>query len=120
VKGSKPSWGVGIVIAVLISAATALLGVVTPQGAVSLALLLVGLWTFLSAFAIVAEEDRVYYAGWGVIVAGLSLSYFIPIQQALALIIIAIVALIVATVFFGRSVGRQAAKPTAPPPVPSN
>lgn len=87
----------------LLSAATALLGLLGPQGAVAMGLLLAGAWTIAAAFILVESSERAYYAGWGIIIAGLSLSYFIPIQDALALILIAIVGLIVATAYYSRT-----------------
>ena len=99
----KFSWGIGVVIAVLLSAAAALLGLVGLRGLVSLMLFLFGAWTFVSAFVVVDREDRTFFAGWGVVFAGLSLSYVLPLRYALALILIAVVVLIVVTVYFGRT-----------------
>lgn len=101
-------------VAVLLSTAAGLLGVVGAKGALSLALLLVGAWTLLSAFVIVDREDRTFYTGWGIVLAGLSLSYVIPFRYALGLVLIAVVVLIVATVTFGRAPRMSAA--AAPPP----
>jgi hypothetical protein len=109
----KTSWGIGILVAALISIAAALLGVVSLQGAFSMALLLAGLWTIVAAFLIVETSDRTYFTGWGIILACLSLSYFIPIQDAVALILIAMVGLIIFTAYHGRS-PRAPVQPTAP------
>lgn len=112
----KPSWGIGIVVVVLLAAAAALLGVVSLQGAVSTALLLAGIWTIVAAFAIEEKKDRSFYAGWGVIIAGLSLSYVLPLRYALALILIAVVILILITVYYGKAerVYSAARSPRAP------
>lgn len=99
----KPGWGVGIVVAILLSAAVFLLNLVTLKGLVSLTLLLAGLWTIVSAFAIVERKERNYYSAWGVVIAALSLSYVIQFQYALALILLAIVALIVINVYIGKT-----------------
>ena len=99
----KSTWGTGILVAVLVSAAAALLGSVSVQGAFSMALLLSGLWTVAAAFAFMDSSDRSYYVGWGIIITGLSLSYFIPIEDAVAAIFIAIVGLIIVTAIRGRS-----------------
>lgn len=110
----KPSWGVGSIVAILLSIAAALLGAVRAKGLLSLALLLVGAWTLLSAFVIVDREDRTFYAGWGIVLAGLALSYVLPLRFALGLVLIALVVLILATVSFGRTPKMSAA--AAPPP----
>jgi hypothetical protein len=112
----KPSWGIGIVVAVLLSVAVALLGLVNLQGTVSLILLLVGLWTILAAFFIEERKDRNFFVGWGIIITGLSLSYVLPLQYALALILIAIVGLILVTVYFGKAPRVYAAATTRPSP----
>lgn len=110
----KPSWGVGSIVAILLSIAAALLGAVRAKGLLSLALLLVGAWTLLSAFVIVDREDRTFYAGWGIVLAGLAFSYVLPLRFALGLVLIALVVLILATVSFGRTPKMSAA--AAPPP----
>ena len=103
----KLNYGMGILVVVLLSAAVGLLGILGAQGTVSLGMLLAGAWTFLAAFVIVEEAERSYYIGWGIIIAGLSLSYLVPIQDALAVIIVAMVALILVTAY-------RAKKPKVP------
>ncbi|MDE1857604.1 MAG: hypothetical protein KGI26_00860 [Thaumarchaeota archaeon] len=119
----KPSFGMGILVAVLLAAALALLGQVSLQGAVTLGLILAGLWTVLSAFVIVDEGARSYYLGWGVIIIGLSLTYFIPVQYAVGLVLIAIVGLIIATAFLSRApkaTGSAAGSPAGGQPSPAS
>ncbi len=96
------SWEIGAVVAVLVSAAAGLLGLEL-QAVITLILLLVGLWTLFAAFFIVDKKDRNYYTGWGVVIAGLSLSYFVKLQYALALIILAIVAVIIINIYIGKT-----------------
>ncbi len=96
--------------AVLLSAAAGLLGLVGVKGTFALVLLLVGLWTLVAAFTFAERGDRPFYAGWGVVLAGLSLTYLVPLRDALGLILVAVVVLILATAYFGRG----ARKP--PPP----
>ncbi len=110
----KPSWEIGAVVAVLVSAAAALFGLEL-QGAITLTLLLVGLWTIFSAFVLVERKDRNYYTGWGIVIAGLSLSYFVKLQYALAIIILAVVALIIINVYIGKTPKIYEAA-TNPPP----
>ncbi len=98
----KPSWEIGAVVAVLISIAAGLLGLEL-QAVITMILILVGLWTLLAAFVIVDRKDRNYYTGWGVVITGLSLSYFVKLQYALALIILAIVAVIIINVYIGKT-----------------
>ena len=83
------------------------------QGAVSFGLLLAGAWTILAAFTVAAGRERSYYVGWGIILAGLSSSYYIPVQDALGLILVAIVGLVVLTAYFARA---PSAKPGAEGP----
>ncbi len=97
----KPSYGMGILVAVLLAAALALFGLVSLQGAVTVGMVLTGLWTVVSAFA-VGGGARNYYLGWGIIITGLSLTYFVPVQYAVGLVLVAIVGLIVATAFLPK------------------
>jgi hypothetical protein len=110
----KPSFGLGVLVVVLLSAAAALFGVLSVQASLSMLLLLTGLWSIVSAFILVGPKDRAFYAGWGIIIAGLSLSYFIPIQDALGVILVAIVGLIVVYAYLART-----PKAPSPPPAPA-
>jgi hypothetical protein len=111
----KSTWGIGALVAVLLSVAAGLLEVVDVKGTFALMLLLVGLWTLVAAFTFAGRDDRTFYAGWGVVLAGLSLPYLVPLRDALGLILVAIVILIIATVYFGRSRGKaQAQAPEQP------
>ena len=99
----KPGWGVGMVVAVLVSVAVWLLNIVVFLGMISLALLLCGLWTIVSSFVVVEARDRMYYASWGVVITALSVFYYIPFNYTIALILLAIVALIIINVYIGRA-----------------
>ena len=111
----KPGWGIGMVVAVLLSVAVGLLSSLSLQGTISLLLLLAGLWTVAAAFLIVDPKDRNYYSAWGVVIAALSLSYLIPLQYELALILLAIVALKIITLYIACTPNIYEA-PTIPPP----
>lgn len=99
----KLSWGVGVLVAVLLSLALGLLGILNIRGMVSSILLLSGLWTLVAAFVVVEQKDKSYYSVWGVIIAALSLSYFIELRFTLAILLLAIVAMIVVRVYMGRA-----------------
>lgn len=99
----KPGWGIGTLVAVLVSIAVGLLASLSAQGTISLLLLLCGLWTIVAAFIVVDRKDRSYYSAWGVVIAALSLAYLIPIQYELALILLAIVAIIILNVYIGKT-----------------
>lgn len=97
----KPGYGVGVVVAVLLSFAVFLFGVVDFRGLLSVLLLLVGLWTLVAAAAVVLPAERMYYASWGAVLAILSATYFIRLRYALGLVLIALVVLIVLS-YYGR------------------
>jgi len=99
----KPGWGVGIIVAILVSAAVYLFGIINFAGMISMILLLCGLWTLIAAFAIVELKDRSYYMGWGVVIAALSLFDFIPFNYTIALVLMAIVVLILVNVYLGKT-----------------
>ena len=112
----KPGWGVGMVVAVLVSVAVGLLGSLSTQATISLLLLLTGAWTVVAAFLVVDRKDRSYYSAWGVVIAALSLAYLIPIQYELALILLAIVALIIINVYIGKAPKMYEAATSPSPP----
>jgi hypothetical protein len=111
----KPGWGVGIIVAILLSVAVWLFGIVNFAGMISMALLLCGLWTLIAAFAIVELKDRSYYMGWGIVIAALSLFDFIPFNYTIALILMAIVVLIIINVYLGKAPRMYEAATTPTP-----
>ncbi|MDA4119990.1 MAG: hypothetical protein OK436_05335 [Thaumarchaeota archaeon] len=112
----KPGWGIGTVIAIILSVAIYLLGIVDLRGLVSLILLLCGLWTVVSAFVIVERKDRSYYSGWGIVIAALSLFDFIPFNYTIALVLLAIIALIIINVYVGKGPKMFTAATSSPAP----
>ncbi len=112
----KLGWGVGTIVAILLSVAVYLFGVVNLRGMVSLLLALSGLWTLVAAFAIVERKDRSYYTGWGVVIAALSLFDFIPLSYTIGLVLLAIVALIIIYVYVGRAPKMYTAAANSPAP----
>ncbi|MGD0396059.1 MAG: hypothetical protein ABSB26_04015 [Nitrososphaerales archaeon] len=109
-------WGVGIIVAILLSAAAYSFGLVGPDRTISLGLLLVGLWTVVTGLFLVDQKDRWYYSGWGVILAFLSLFAFLPAGYTIGLVLIAIVALILLYVYVGGSGKMITAARPAPAP----
>ena len=112
----KPGWGIGAIIAVLLATAIGLLGSLSPQMTLSLLLLLLGLWTVVAAFTVIDRKDRSYYSAWGVVIGVLSLAYLIPIQYELGLILLAIVVLIIISIYIGKTpkVYEAATSPSPP------
>jgi len=108
---------VGTVVAIILSVAVYLLGIVDLRGLASLILLLCGLWTLVSAFVIVDRKDRSYYSGWGIVIASLSLFDFIPLNYTIALVLLAVVALIIINVYIGKAPKMFEAATNSPAPV---
>ena len=97
------SWGVGEIVAILLSLISYLFNLTNPEYTLSLFLLLSGLWTLTAGLLVVEKRDRTYYAAWGVVVAVLSAFAFLPPNYTLGLVLVAIVALILLTAFNYRS-----------------
>jgi len=111
----KLGYGAGIIIVVLLSAAAWLVGIIDFPRMVSLMLLLGGLWTVVAAFTIFDVSERMFYLGWGVVVAALStFDVFNNFNYTIALILIAIVALILINVYIGRTPRMYSAATTPP------
>ena len=114
-RNPRLGWGVGIIVAILLSAAAYSFGL-HANYTISLGLLLVGLWTIVCALFLVDQKDRWYYSGWGVVLAFLSLFAFLPAGYTIGLVLIAIVALILLYVYVGGSSKMITAARTAPAP----
>jgi hypothetical protein len=108
-------WGAGVAIAILLSLAAYFFGLVDLTHMVSLALLVVGLWTIGGALFVVERKDRNYYAGWGIVLAVLSSFAYLPLNYAIGLLLVAIVALILLYAYVGRT-GKLLTAATNPPP----
>jgi len=110
----KLGWGIGMIVAVLLSAAAFSFGLTNLEHTVSLGLLLVGLWTIVCALFLVERKDRWYYSGWGAVLAFLSLFAFLPAGYTIGLVLIAIVALILLYVYVGGT-SKMITATRAPP-----
>ena len=111
----KISWGVGEIVAILLSLISYLFNLTNPEYTLSLFLLLSGLWTLTAGLVIVDKKDRTYYSSWGVVVAVLSAFAFLPLNYAFGLVLVAVVALILLTAFNFRS-GKMYTAATASSP----
>ncbi len=106
---SRIGWGVGTVIALLLTAAVYSFGVLKGLDAVGLFLLLEGLWTVACGLLFVEVKDRGYYTGWGVVLALLSLFPYIPAGYTIGLVLVAVVILIVVFTYAGKTRSTAAA-----------
>jgi hypothetical protein len=86
------AYGEGVIVAILAPFIVLLFGKITVLQTFFAVFLLVGLWTLVSAFLLMALKDRIYYITWGLILSSFSSTFIIHIQYAVALILIAIIA----------------------------
>ncbi len=98
--------GVGLIATVLVPVALVLFGTLSGYQAVSAILLLSGLWTLVFGLAMAGRDERLYYSGFGVVVALLSTFLFIPIQFTAGLVVLAVVALALISAMAGRGASR--------------
>jgi hypothetical protein len=112
-RRQSTGWGIGVIIAVLISLALFLFNVLNTINAVAAMLLLNGLWFIVFGVAFSAQRERMYFVGWGLAVAVLSTFAFEPWQYALGLEVIAVLAVVLATVFVRP--GAKAPNPAQAP-----
>ena len=89
----KFSYGLGIVLIVLIAVILALFGL-SLFGVISTFLFLSGAWTIFAAFSLVKRNERYYYLGWGVILVSLSTIYSIPWQYSIAIALILVIVVV--------------------------
>ena len=90
----KPSLGIGIILATLASLVVFLFGLVGYEWLGALLLLLNGLWIVVYGAVEAESKDKLYYAGWGLIMAGLSTFVVLPIAYTLGVVIVLIMAVI--------------------------
>ena len=101
--------GVGLVATVLLPLAQLLFGALNAGQTIPAILLLSGLWTLVFGLFMEAKQERLYYSGFGVIVALLSTYLFIHVQYTVGLVLVALVALALTQALF-----RPGAPPRAP------
>jgi hypothetical protein len=100
---------VGLIATVLVPLALLLFGALTAGQTIPAILLLSGLWTLVFGLFMEAKQERLYYSGFGVIVALLSTYLFIHVQYTAGLVLVALVALALI-----QALTRPGAPPRAP------
>jgi len=106
----RASIWIGLIVAVLVPLALFLFGVLNGWDSLAAVFLLGGLWIFVFGLAFTGARDRLFFSGWGLVIAALSSFAVLRLQYALGLEVIVILAVIVASVFM-----RPASRPRAPP-----
>jgi len=99
----KPSLGIGIIIATLVSLVVFLFGFVNYAWLAALLLLLNGLWIVVYGAVEAERRDKLYYSGWGLIMAGLSTFVVLPLAYTLGVVIVLILAVIGVRLVTGSS-----------------
>jgi len=90
----KPSFGIGIILATLVSLVVYLFGLVNYSWLAALLLLLNGLWILVYGAVEAERRDKLYYAGWGLIMAGLSTFAVLPLAYTFGVVLVLIIAVI--------------------------
>ena len=90
----KPSFGIGIILATLVSLVVYLFGLVNYSWLAALLLLLNGLWILVYGAVEAERRDKLYYAGWGLIMAGLSTFVVLPLAYTFGVVLVLIIAVI--------------------------
>lgn len=101
--------GIGLIATVLLPLAFLLFGALKLNQTVSAILLLSGLWALVFGLLVERKQERLYYSGFGVVVALLSTFLFIHLRYVVGLVIVALVALALIQALF---------RPGAPPRPP--
>lgn len=101
----KPSLGIGIIFATLVSLVLFLFGLANYAWLGALLLLVNGIWIAVYGIAEAESGDRLYYAGWGLIMAGLSTFVVLPLTYTLGVTIMLIVVVIAVRLVSGS--GKQ-------------
>jgi len=99
----KPSLGIGVILATLVSLVLFLFGLVGYAWLGALLLLLNGLWIIVYGLIEAERRDRLYYAGWGAIMAGLATFVVLPLAYTVGVVLVLIIAVIGARLVMGPS-----------------
>ena len=110
----KVGIGIGLLVCVLVPVALLLFGVVGVSQGAALVLLLAGLWTVVFGLVFASRKDMLYDVGFGVIVAVLSTSIFLPLQYTAGLVVLMIIAIALASIVM-RPKPSQKGTPTQAP-----
>lgn len=90
----KPSLGIGALLATLVSLVVFLFGYVNYAWLGALLLLLNGLWIAIYGVVEAQSRDRLYYAGWGLIMVGLATFVVLPLTYTVGVVIVLVIAVI--------------------------
>jgi hypothetical protein len=85
--------GIGLIATVLLPLALLLFGALRLDQTVSAILLLSGSWAFVFGLLMGRKSERLYYSGFGVVVALLSTFLFIQLRYTAGLVVVAFVVL---------------------------
>jgi FtsH-binding integral membrane protein len=111
-------YGEGVLVAVLAPLVLLLVGAINPLQTLFLGGVLFGLWTVAFAIAWAGAGQKIYYLGWGIVVAALATIAEIPVRYSLAIVIVAIIGLIVYSAVTRKS--RSELKARTPQTTPEN
>ncbi len=92
----RVSLGAGVILATLLSLALYLFGILSATQAAAAFLLLNGVWILVFGASLARGRDRLYYSGWGVVMASLSTFAVLPLQYVLGVVIVAVILVVVA------------------------
>jgi hypothetical protein len=116
---SRASLWVGIIVAILVSLALYLFNALSPINAFGAVFLLSGLWVLVFGVAFATARDRLFLAGWGLVIAVLSSFAVLPVQYALGLEVIVVLVIVLLSVFMrpgSRTPPASSAQSAAPAP----
>lgn len=110
----RVGFGIGIVIGILLPVALFLFGLLSFTDALAGVFLLVGLWTLAFGMMWGRAADKLYNAGWGLVIATFSSLAVLPLRYFLGLELVVVIAMTVIYAM-GRSSRKQ---PSVAPPNP--
>jgi hypothetical protein len=87
----RVSLGVGVILATLLSLALYLFGILSATQAAAAFLLLNGIWILVFGVSLARGRDRLYYSGWGVVMASLATFAVLPLQYVLGVVVVAVI-----------------------------
>lgn len=97
----RVSFGLGLIVCVLVPIVLLLFGVIDISQSASAILLLAGLWAVVFGLAFGRGPDRLYNVGVGLIVIAISTFLFLPLAYVVGLVLIVVILIVLAAFFSG-------------------
>jgi len=94
--------GAGLIVCILLPIVLLLFGILDVSQTASGIVLLSGLWAVVYGLIFGGSGNRLYYVGSGIVIALISTFLYLPLQDVLGLVLLAVIVIVIASVMTGH------------------